>query len=199
MSSKNYVDDSDTESEKKYEEALEKSFSSQSLDQKILIADKESSKDNEELSSSSVLPHSEASMLLPEKMKMLSLKDISSKVSEKFCGEQTSDVQSEKPTVKSDIQSINVFADKQLEEMIEMAEKAVVILSLHFNDCCEGRVEAERARIAVIGLHEVITFIDSLSMEKKVILFNELLTKPIFVEMLGAYFMKHWTGMYVEA
>ena len=95
--------------------------------------------------------------------------------------------------------SARLRIDEQLKDMTEMAEKAVIVLSLHFNDCCEGKIEVKRAKIALIGLHEVVSFIDSLPLKKKIAVFSELLSKALFIEMLGAYFMRHWTGTYVCA
>lgn len=199
MASKNY-DNSDAlqsdTSQVTSKEILQPNDTSQHLIQNILVIDEESRKDDEMLSShSTTLPLDKASSLLPEKISELSLgEDTSPKLLEMIPSAQ-SDVKSEVPQVKSDMQnSIHLPADKQLEEMIDMAEKVVIVLSLHFNDCCEGKVEAERAKIAMIGLQQVVSFVDSLPVDKKAAFFSELLSKPLYIEMLGAYFMRHWTG-----
>ena len=85
--------------------------------------------------------------------------------------------------------------DLQLQDMVEVAENVVTVLALHFNDSFEGKVNIERARITVMGLHKVVSFIESATSEQRVSFFEELLSKPLYIEMLGAYIMKHWTGM----
>ena len=198
MASKNY-DNSDAlqsdTSQVSNKEILQPNDTSQHLIQNILVIDEESHKDDEMLSSHSTLSLGEASSLLPEKISELSLgEDTSPKLLEMIPSAQ-SDVKSGVPQVKSDMQNpIHLTADKQLEEMIDMAEKVVIVLSLHFNDCCEGKVEAKRAKIAMIGLQQVVSFVDSLPVGKKAAFFSELLSKPLYIEMLGAYFMRHWTG-----
>lgn len=85
--------------------------------------------------------------------------------------------------------------DLQVQDMVEVAEKVVTVLALHFNDSFEGKVNVERAKITVMGLHKVVSFIESAASQQRVSFFEKLLSKPLYIEMLGAYIMKHWTGM----
>ena len=141
----------------------------------------------------------DASVTLQQEMKELSLgRESPFKLTGELSSGQTHDEESDIPQIKSTIRSsAHLKIDEQLKDMIDMAEKAVIVLSLHFNDCCDGKVEVERAKIALIGLHEVVSFIGSLPLMKKIAIFSELLSKALFVEMLCAYFMRHWTGMYL--
>ena len=85
--------------------------------------------------------------------------------------------------------------DVRVQDMVEVAENVVTVLALHFNDSFEGKINIERAKITVMGLYKVVSFIESATSEERVSFFEELLSKPLYIEMLGAYIMKHWTGM----
>ena len=78
--------------------------------------------------------------------------------------------------------------------MVGMAEKAVVVLAMHLNDSCDGSLDVERAKMVLMALSSVVSFVQSASTEQKVAFISELLTKVLTLEGLGAYFMRHWAG-----
>lgn len=84
--------------------------------------------------------------------------------------------------------------DAEVLNMVGMAEKAVVVLAMHLNDSCDGSLDIERAKMVLMALSNVISFIQSASTEQKVAFISGLLTKVLTLEGLGAYFMRHWAG-----
>ncbi len=78
--------------------------------------------------------------------------------------------------------------------MIEMAEKAAIGMAMHLNDANAGQFDRERAQIVFIALSKVLSFVRSASTEENIAFSNVLLNKVQVIEILGTYFMQHWTG-----
>ena len=92
--------------------------------------------------------------------------------------------------------SSSLTFDAKVLAMIEMAEKSVVVLASHLNDSCEGQIDRERAKIVSLALLSIVSFVKSANTKQKVAFVKELLSKAFIIEVLGAYFMQHWTGEY---
>lgn len=85
--------------------------------------------------------------------------------------------------------------DSEVLDMIEMAEKTIIVLSMHLNDSCEGKLDRNRVKMVSIALLNIVSFVNSADAKQKLAFVNGLLTKTLILEGLGAYFMQHWTGI----
>ena len=87
--------------------------------------------------------------------------------------------------------------DAEVLDMIEIAEKAVIVLSMHLNDSCEGKLDRNRVKMVSVALLKIVSFVNSADTKQKVAFVNGMLAKTLILEGLGAYFMQHWTGMWL--
>lgn len=84
--------------------------------------------------------------------------------------------------------------DAGVLDMIEIAEKAVIVLAMHLNDSCDGEIDSERAEMLCSILSIVVNFLNSADKEQKVAFLKGFLAKNLVIEGLGAFLMRHWTG-----
>ena len=88
--------------------------------------------------------------------------------------------------------------DAEVLDMIEVAEKAIIVLAMHLNDSYEGQLDRERAKMVSIALVNVLSFVNSAETVQKVAFVNGLQSKVLIIEGLGTYFMQHWTGIIIQ-
>ena len=94
----------------------------------------------------------------------------------------------------SQVAEQSLVIDSEICDMIEMTAKAAVVLTLHMNESLEGQFDRKRAEMLRVALLQVLRFLKSADVKKKMAFINGLVSNEFGLEGLAVYIMEHWSG-----